>query len=126
MTSFRTNVLRNGEWVSETVDFQTFLRAQAAPGPKRAEQIDPPICGLLTRTVADSQMVKSVLPVRLRSPHHNDVAFIGVSRNFVPTSCDGTDLLPSIGLSKSVNFRATASFETSFSADSHITFATPV
>ncbi|CCC08169.1 unnamed protein product [Sordaria macrospora k-hell] len=77
MTSFRTNVLRNGEWVSETVDFQTFLRAQAAPGPKRAEQIDPPICGLLTRTVADSQMVKSVLPVRLRSPHHNDVAFIG-------------------------------------------------
>ncbi|KAK1779117.1 mono-functional DNA-alkylating methyl methanesulfonate N-term-domain-containing protein [Copromyces sp. CBS 386.78] len=77
MATFRTNVLRNGEWVTETVDIQTFLKAQSAQGPKRAEQIDTPICGLLTRTVADSQMVKSVLPVRLRSPHHNDVAFIG-------------------------------------------------
>ena len=80
MATFRTNVLRNGEWVTETVDIQTFLKSKSAQGPKRAEQAETPICGLLTRTVADSQMVKSVLPVRLRSPHHNDVAFIGVSR----------------------------------------------
>lgn len=80
MATFRTNVLRNGEWVTETVNIQTILKAKSAQGPKRAEQTETPVlCGLLTRTVADSQMVKSVLPVRLRSPHHNDVAFIGVS-----------------------------------------------
>ncbi|KAK3491675.1 mono-functional DNA-alkylating methyl methanesulfonate N-term-domain-containing protein [Neurospora crassa] len=77
MATFRTNVLRNGEWVTETVSIQTILKAKPAQGPKRAEQTETPVCGLLTRTVADSQMVKSVLPVRLRSPHHNDVAFIG-------------------------------------------------
>lgn len=79
MAEFRTNVLRNGEWVTETVNIQTYLKAQSAQGPRRAAQIDTPIHGLLTRTVADSQMVKSVLPVRLRSSHHNDVAFIGAS-----------------------------------------------
>ncbi|KAK3398660.1 mono-functional DNA-alkylating methyl methanesulfonate N-term-domain-containing protein [Sordaria brevicollis] len=77
MTTFRTNVLRNGEWITEEVDLQTFLKTKSAQGPKKAQRVDAPLYGLLTKTVADSQMVKHVLPVRLRSPYHNDVAFIG-------------------------------------------------
>lgn len=92
MATFRTNVLRNGEWVTETVDVETFLKAKSAQGPKKAEKVDVPLYGLLTKTVTDSQMVKYVLPVRLRSPHHNDVAFIGVSQTLSSTSLVGINL----------------------------------
>lgn len=78
--AFQTNVFRGGEWVTETVDLQTFLKSQAtAKGPAKQALLKPPRCGLLTRTVIDSPIVNSILPVRLRSPQNNDIAFVAVS-----------------------------------------------
>jgi hypothetical protein len=78
--AFQTNVFRGGEWVTETVDLQSFLKSQAASkGPAKEPLLKPPRCGLLTRTVVESPVINSILPVRLRSPQNNDVAFVGVS-----------------------------------------------
>ncbi|KAK0629772.1 mono-functional DNA-alkylating methyl methanesulfonate N-term-domain-containing protein [Bombardia bombarda] len=75
--AFQTNVLRGGEWVTETVDLQAVLKANSnTQAHKRQRLLKPPQCGLLTRTVFESQLVNSILPVRLRSLHHNDVAFV--------------------------------------------------
>ncbi|KAK0619881.1 mono-functional DNA-alkylating methyl methanesulfonate N-term-domain-containing protein [Immersiella caudata] len=81
--AFQTNVLRGGEWVTETINLQAVLKAgSSAPGPKKQRLQKAPQCGILTRTVVESHLVNSILPVRLRSPQHNDVAFIGVSKGF--------------------------------------------
>ncbi|KAK4450700.1 mono-functional DNA-alkylating methyl methanesulfonate N-term-domain-containing protein [Podospora aff. communis PSN243] len=78
MAAFQTNVFRGGEWVTETVTLQAVLKAGTnAPGPKKQRLQKAPQCGVLTRTVVESPLVTSILPVRLRSPRHNDVAFIG-------------------------------------------------
>lgn len=77
--AFQTNIFRDGEWVTETVDVHAVLKATAPKVPKKQRLLRPPECGILTRTVVDSQLVNTVLPARLRSPLHNDVAFIGVS-----------------------------------------------
>lgn len=79
--AFQTNVLRDGQWVTETINLQTVLKASAAnsgalPLPKLTTG---PSRGILTRTVIESPVVHWILPVRLRSANHNDVAFIGVS-----------------------------------------------
>ena len=75
--AFQTNVLRGGEWVTETVDLQTVLKANAnAKGPKRPRQLKPPQCGILTKTVLESQLVNTILFARLRSPRRNDVVFV--------------------------------------------------
>ncbi|KAK2027677.1 thermotolerance protein [Colletotrichum zoysiae] len=77
--AFQTNVFRNGAWVTETIDLQAVLRgstttvAAAAPPSPPA----PPNCGILTRTIIESPIARWVLPARLRSAHHNDVAFVG-------------------------------------------------
>ncbi|KJZ78093.1 hypothetical protein HIM_02730 [Hirsutella minnesotensis 3608] len=78
--AFQTSVLRDGQWVTQTVNFQSALRqAAAAPGPRLATEHrnGPPSCGVLSRTVLESPTVHRVLPVRLRSKTHNDIAFIG-------------------------------------------------
>ncbi|RDA91031.1 hypothetical protein CP533_2536 [Ophiocordyceps camponoti-saundersi (nom. inval.)] len=78
--AFQTSVLRDGEWVTETVDFQSALRqasAAAAVGPFVDHHPEPPPYGLLSRTMVQSPIVHRVLPVRLRSKLHNDIAFIG-------------------------------------------------
>ena len=83
--AFQTSVLRDGEWVTETVNFHAALQhasaaaAASAPGPTLDTQAPPPVCGILSRTVVESPIVHWVLPVRLRSKAHNDIAFIGVS-----------------------------------------------
>ncbi|KAK0714621.1 mono-functional DNA-alkylating methyl methanesulfonate N-term-domain-containing protein [Lasiosphaeris hirsuta] len=74
--AFQTNVLRGGEWVTETMTLQTVLKANN-PGQKKQRLLKPPQCGLLTRTVVESHLVNSILPIRLRSPQRNDVAFVG-------------------------------------------------
>ncbi|KAM7196411.1 Mono-functional DNA-alkylating methyl methanesulfonate N-term domain containing protein [Naviculisporaceae sp. PSN 640] len=75
--AFQTSVLRDGAWVTETVDLQTLLKANnSAKEAKKAHQLIAPICGILSQTVIDSQLVNFILPVRLRSRRHNDVAFI--------------------------------------------------
>jgi hypothetical protein len=78
--AFQTNVFRDGEWVTETVNLHSVLKSQKA-GPKASTRKDPqkpPRCGLLTRTLVESALANSILPVRLRSPDHNDIAFVGV------------------------------------------------
>ena len=77
--AFQTNVFRGGEWVTETVDVHAVLKASAPKPAKKQRLLKPPRCGILTRTVVESQLVNWILPVRLRSSHHNDVAFVGVS-----------------------------------------------
>ncbi|PHH71027.1 hypothetical protein CDD80_5568 [Ophiocordyceps camponoti-rufipedis] len=83
--AFQTNVLRDGEWVTETVNIQSALRQQAlaaaaaggsAGGPVEQDP-EPSSFGLLSRTVVQSPIVQRVIPVRLRSKLHNDIAFIG-------------------------------------------------
>jgi hypothetical protein len=82
--AFQTNVLRGGEWVTETINLQAVLKAgSSTQGQKKQRLLKAPQCGILTRTVVESHLVNSILPVRLRSPRHNDVAFIGVSLVFI-------------------------------------------
>lgn len=97
--AFQSSVFRDGEWVTETVNFQDALKAStgvpktnADPDPK------PPACGIISRTVIESPVVHWILPVWLRSPSHNDVAFIGVSTfssRFTTTDTDFPRLLSS-------------------------------
>ncbi|KAK4126346.1 hypothetical protein N657DRAFT_654749 [Parathielavia appendiculata] len=79
--AFQTNVFRDGEWVTETVNLHSVLKSQKE-GPRASARKDPqkpPRCGLLTRTLVESALANFILPVRLRSPDHNDIAFVGPS-----------------------------------------------
>jgi len=76
--AFQTNVLSGGEWVTRTIDLQTVLKSKPQASKKGQQLAKPPQCGLLTRTVAESRLFESILPVRLRGLQYNDVAFIGV------------------------------------------------
>lgn len=78
----QTAIFRDGEWVTETVGIQTVLKAHAPKPAKKPKSIKAPACGLLSRTVVETELTHLILPVRLRSSHHNDVAFIGVSNPF--------------------------------------------
>ena len=81
--AFQTSVFRDGGWVTETVDVHAALRASSSstlPTAKPQEVIsDHPPCGILSSTIVDSPIVHKILPVRLRSRSHNDIALIGVS-----------------------------------------------
>ena len=80
--ALHTNVLHNGEWVTQTIDVYSILSKQTPSSSKKQttrEQLPPPTCGLLTTTISESPHIKHILPVRLRSLRHNDVAIIGVS-----------------------------------------------
>ncbi|OTA58363.1 hypothetical protein K449DRAFT_122920 [Hypoxylon sp. EC38] len=77
--SLQTYVLENDEWVARTVSADELMRDNAAPPRKTGRQSfsKPPTCGLLTRTVVESPVIRWVLPVQLRSARYNDVALIG-------------------------------------------------
>ncbi|ERT02628.1 hypothetical protein HMPREF1624_00929 [Sporothrix schenckii ATCC 58251] len=77
--AFQTDVLRDGEWVTETVAINDMLKAGTNNKPSVPEQhIDqPPTIGILTKTVIESPVAHWMLPVRLRSAQHMDVAVIG-------------------------------------------------
>lgn len=77
--AFQSSVLRDGEWVTETVNFQDALKASTAPKPAAEPRPEVPTCGILSSTVVESPVIHWILPVRLRSQWSNDVAFIGVS-----------------------------------------------
>lgn len=79
--ALQTNVLRDGEWVTETVDLQSVLQASTEP-PSTSSQARQPVgrpgtYGVLTKTAVESPVAQFILPVRLRSSHHVDVAFVG-------------------------------------------------
>ncbi|TWU75557.1 hypothetical protein ED733_006221 [Metarhizium rileyi] len=74
---FQTSILRDGEWVTETVDLQAALKASTAPKSATRAHPTPPSCGILSRTIVESPIVHWILPVRLRSETQNDIAFVG-------------------------------------------------
>ncbi|KAF4984390.1 hypothetical protein FZEAL_413 [Fusarium zealandicum] len=75
--AFQSSVLRDGEWVTETVNFQDALKASAAPKTTFEPRPEAPACGILSRTIIESPVVHWILPAWLRSRSHNDVAFVG-------------------------------------------------
>lgn len=81
--AFQSHVFENGHWVSTESTLQDVLNKPNTARPT-AQTRPPPRCGILTRTVIQSSVAHWILSVRLRSPQHNDVAFVGVSR--VPCS----------------------------------------
>ena len=65
--------------MTETINLQAVLKSNPTPQVQKKPRLaKPPQCGLLTRTVAETRLFDSILPVRLRGSQHNDVAFIGV------------------------------------------------
>ncbi|KAK7415630.1 hypothetical protein QQX98_005774 [Neonectria punicea] len=75
--AFHSSVLRDGEWVTETVNFQDALKASTAPKPTTEPFPEVPTCGILSTTVLESPVIHWVFPARLRSHDSNDVAFVG-------------------------------------------------
>ncbi|KAF5133642.1 hypothetical protein E5D57_004268 [Metarhizium anisopliae] len=75
--AFQTSILRDGEWVTETVNLQAALKASTTPKSAARAHPEPPSCGILSRTIVESPVVHRILPVRLRSETHNDIAFVG-------------------------------------------------
>jgi hypothetical protein len=83
--SFQSSVFRDGEWVTESRSLADVLKDASSPKAASKPQFQaPPTCGILSRTIIESPVVQWVLPVRLRSSSHNDIAFIG--SNFVQIS----------------------------------------
>ncbi|KAI1107047.1 hypothetical protein F4804DRAFT_258489 [Jackrogersella minutella] len=77
--SLQTYVLENDEWVSRTVSADELLRDNTAARRKTGRQSlsKSPTCGILTKTIVESPVIRWVLPVQLRSARYNDVALIG-------------------------------------------------
>ncbi|OAA39866.1 thermotolerance protein [Beauveria brongniartii RCEF 3172] len=88
--AFQTNVLRGGQWVTETVDLQDALQASAFEKPPSDPRLpEPPALGVLTKTVVESPVTKWILPLSIRSTKQQDLAFIG--EHFVQISELGKD-----------------------------------
>jgi hypothetical protein len=85
--ALETSTLVDGAWTTRTLDVHSVLQhyeqQDKAANAKLLEVEKAPVYGLLTQTVIESPVVHWILPVRLRSAEKNDVAFIGVSRNFL-------------------------------------------
>lgn len=77
----------NGEWTTRTLDVNSVLQhynQQDSEASAKVLDIEKsPIYGLLSQTVIRSPKSHWILPVKLRGPDTNDVAFIGVSGNFL-------------------------------------------
>lgn len=76
--AFQSHVLENGQWVTRTNNINDLLNSRAAVAKPATERHHGPQCGIMTRTVAQSPVAHWILPVRLRSSQHNDIAFVGV------------------------------------------------
>lgn len=77
--AFQTNVLRGGQWVTETVNLQDALDASASERlPPDSPHPEPPTLGILTKTIVESPVTRWILPLSIRSIKHKDIAFIGV------------------------------------------------
>jgi hypothetical protein len=80
--ALQTNVLQDGQWVTQTVDLRAVIEANDDKSAQLSLQpsVRPPTRGIMSRTVIESPITRWILPARLRSLQQNDVAFIGVSR----------------------------------------------
>lgn len=76
--AFQTNVFRDGQWVTETVDFQAALKVSTTTRRAEVPCEDRLPCGMLSTIICESPIIRKILPARIRSKDHNDVAFIGV------------------------------------------------
>ncbi|TGJ87425.1 hypothetical protein E0Z10_g1393 [Xylaria hypoxylon] len=79
MASLQTHVFVNDEWVTRTVTAEELIGETSRPRTKAVVPASPkpPTCGILTRTIIESPVIRWVLPVQLRSSHLNDVALVG-------------------------------------------------
>ncbi|KAK8091161.1 mono-functional DNA-alkylating methyl methanesulfonate N-term-domain-containing protein [Apiospora phragmitis] len=76
--ALQQSVLEGGQWVTRTVDpMELFKETTTAKSKTRPRPAEPPNCGILTRTIIDSPVIRWVLPAHLRSSRNHDVAFIG-------------------------------------------------
>ena len=76
-------------------DGQNVEQTQLITEQPRQEQLprhDPPKNGLLSQTMIPSPIVQWILPARLRSRYHNDVAFIGERRLQIKEAVSGIHL----------------------------------
>ncbi|KAJ3567767.1 hypothetical protein NPX13_g6655 [Xylaria arbuscula] len=79
MASLQTHVLVDNEWVTRTVTADELIGSPVHQPTKLeiSKRSKPPKCGILTRTVIESPVVRWVLPAQLRSFRFNDVALVG-------------------------------------------------
>ncbi|KAJ9404513.1 hypothetical protein DTO045G8_7735 [Paecilomyces variotii] len=71
--------LVNGVWTTRRIDISDLLVQDRARRPDLRRDAEPPRpkVGLLSQTIIRSPIVQWILPARLRSKFHNDVAFVG-------------------------------------------------
>ncbi|GAD92744.1 conserved hypothetical protein [Paecilomyces variotii No. 5] len=71
--------MENGVWTTRRIDISDLLTQTRARRPDLRQDAEPPKpkVGLLSQTVIRSPIVQWILPARLRSKFHNDVAFVG-------------------------------------------------
>ena len=78
--SIHTNVLENGRWVTRSADPYSIWFRSRHPEPQQAKPLGKPPkapdAGILTRTLVRSQVVKWILPARIRHSNKNDVLYI--------------------------------------------------
>ncbi|KAK4193918.1 mono-functional DNA-alkylating methyl methanesulfonate N-term-domain-containing protein [Podospora australis] len=80
MAALQMNFLQNGVWGSQVMTVEELIKKQqesSAQSPINEGALQCPEIGLLTRTISESPLVNKILPVRIRSAQHNDVAFVG-------------------------------------------------
>lgn len=103
--AFESSVLQNGQWTTQTLDVNTVLRhydqQDQAATANTVEIEEAPDLGLLTQTVIRSPAVHWILPVKLRHPDKNDVAFIGVRDDLLLESMSGKTRLATHSISVS-------------------------
>lgn len=112
--AYQASFFRDGQWVTETVDLATALKGSSSSTKQPEPVIEHPACGILSSTVVDSPIVHKILPVRLRSRHHNDIALIGVS--WSPISTHFVNWSASIALGRHGNHWSSSSRSKQFTA----------
>jgi len=85
MSVFQTNTFVDGIWTTRTVDADAVIRAWQEEQPEddnlNLDLGEPPVYGLLTKTLVNSPVVHWILPARVRDEGKNDIVFIGVCKN---------------------------------------------
>ncbi|KAL8696388.1 MAG: hypothetical protein Q9224_002821, partial [Gallowayella concinna] len=79
--SVQTRVMVDGRWTTRTLDIHQILarnreEKEAMLEEEASHPIQPPVLGLLTRTLVKSPVVRSIIPARIRHRSKNDVVFV--------------------------------------------------
>lgn len=87
--AFATNQYINGQWTTVNVDLNDVLKHyndQDDANTLAPDLHKVPVVGLLSQTVVRSPFAQWIFPAKLRDSSLNDVAFIGVSTNYLSCS----------------------------------------